>query len=88
MNTVIKKLFSRKEDCSLIPELRTIMGRDEVVNVTRHFATDHLPTAEGIIIIWATKGELCIDVGGLTEAEVIGSMQIMGHQIEHHGVPS
>lgn len=77
-------MFKRKEQPTTI---RAILGKDEVKQVVQEFITQHLPSAEGVIIVWATKGDLCIVTGGLSEAEVIGSLGITGHRIQHEGIP-
>ncbi len=73
----------RKEESTPVKQ---VLAKDMVKQVLDDFVVSHLPRAEGIILIWATNGELFIDTGGLSEAEIIGSLQIMGHRIEHEGV--
>jgi len=72
----------KKENTSI----KKILNNDEVKRLTEAFVNEHLKNTEGIIIIWATNRDLFVETAGLSEAEVIGSMQIMGHRIEHEGI--
>ena len=77
----LARLFQREE-----PSVKKVLAKDMVKHVIDDFEDNSLSSAEGIILIWATDGELFIDTGGLSEAEILGSLQIMGHRIEHEGV--
>jgi hypothetical protein len=67
--------------------IRSILGNDSARNVFEDFGKLHLPTAEAIIIIWAKEGDLYIDADGFSEAEIVGSLNLMGHRVEHQGAP-
>ena len=67
--------------------IKVVLAKDEVKNVIDDFETNSIHKAEGVILIWATHGEVFLDTGGLSEAEVIGLMGIMSHRIQHEGVP-
>ncbi len=78
-------MFGRKEKEATT--LREVLGNDSVKHVIEDFINEHLTTAEGIIIIWAEKGNVKLDTDGFSEAEAIGSMQLMEHRIDHEGLP-
>ncbi len=76
--------WQTKDEITLVKE---VLAKDSVKQVIDNFLQHYSKTAEGIILIWATDGELFIDTGGLSDAEILGSLQIMGHRIEHEGAP-
>ncbi len=79
-----KDLFRRNGESTV----KEVLAKDSVKQVIDDFEERHLPKAQGIIIIWATEGELFSNSGGLSEAEVVGSMNIMAHRFMHEGDPS
>jgi len=74
----------RKEKTQTVREL---LGNNDVRRLYSEFGREHLANAEGLILIWADQGTLFIETAGLSEAEILGAMQISGHQIMQNGVP-
>ncbi len=77
------KLFSKN-----LPKdtIRKILAKDEVKQTVNNFIEHDLPEAEGVILIWLTHDTIYIDQGGLSEVEVLGSLEMMSHVILHEGV--
>lgn len=82
-------MFKRKEaPPEAIEEIETMLNKNQQVELVHNeFVKKHLPTAEGVIIIWATKKDFYLDAGGLSLAEIIGGLFLMAHQVEHEGKP-
>ena len=79
----LRNIFKRDPRTSV----REILGNDAVKGVVQDFENCFLATAEGIIIIWVTKGDVMADMGGLSEAEAHGVLNIVEHKLHHQGVP-
>jgi hypothetical protein len=84
VNNILSKIFKRKQ-----PETMTeIMRKNEVNWVANNFMESHLNDTDGIIIIWAAKGMLFYDCGGIeTGAEARGILSYCDDMIREEGLP-
>jgi hypothetical protein len=65
-----------------------ILGNDGVKRVIDDFTKERMAKSDGVIIIWTERGHTYLDNSpGLGESNAIGSLHLMGHLIEHEGLP-
>lgn len=84
MKQLFSKIFNRKQ-----PQTMTeILRKDEVKKVLNAYLDSHLSDTDGILIIWAAKGMLYYDCGGIeTGAEARGILQYCDDMIKEEGLP-
>ena len=83
---VFTTIFRRKQlSRNITQELR----KREVQQVISGFIGNHAKRTDGIILIWASNGELYLDAGGIdTEAEALGILSLCDSMIKTKGLPA
>ncbi len=66
--------------------LREILGNDAVKGRLEHFINEHMATADAVLIIWTAKDAIFAEMDGLSEAEIVGLLDITKHKIQHQGI--